>query len=453
MNIFLNKKILIIGFGKSGYSLAKVLNDLNARVIVNELKNLDNDLKAEELKQKGVTIISGGHPLSLSEQKFDYVVKNPGIRYDNPLIQSFIEKGIPVITEIELGYMIQNNTIIGITGSNGKTTTTTLIRELFIQNSKPAKSAGNIGNVFTEVIHNSQPEEIIVTELSSFQLMGTLSFRPNISVLLNISEAHLDYHGDLESYISAKTNLITNQTEKDYCIYNVDDSTVQEMIRHTKAKCLGFSTTNKDSFGYFDGTSFYVNNELVCEVSDIKLKGKHNMQNILASICVAKLLDVSNESIKNTLNMFNGVEHRLQYVDTINNRIFYNDSKSTNLFATKTAINAFADSPILLMGGLDRGVDFNSFESQFEKIKAIISFGESAEKIKKAALSNGCSLSFSCNTIEEALYQAYSISNEGDVILLSPGCASWDQYLSFEERGYDFIHYVNKIKTNSHQLS
>lgn len=446
-NIFMNRKFLLIGFGKSGYAVANVLVDLNARVIINEKNSLEQNENAQVLKQKGVTIISGGHPLSLAEQHFDCVIKNPGIPYTNPLIQAFLQKHVPVITEIEFGYLLNQSYLIGITGSNGKTTTTTLIRELLVQDEKPAKTAGNIGKVFTEVIHHAEPSDIIVTELSSFQLMGTTTFRPHISVLLNIHEAHLDYHGSLEEYIKSKQNLIKRQKEDDICVYNEDNPYTKEMISITKAKTYGFSTKNPRAYSYFDGKTFYVNGEAVLSLQDAHAKGKHHVENILASITVAKVCRVSNSSIQETMRSFTGVEHRLQYADTIKNRKFYNDSKSTNLFATETALHSFREPVVLLMGGLDRGVDFHSFSSQFKKVKAVFSFGEVSEKVKKAAIDSGCTNAFSYQTMEEVVPHAFSFSEVGDIILLSPGCASWDQYTSFEERGKDFISQMKRLQS------
>ena len=445
-NPFSNCHILIIGFGKSGYSLAKVLIDLNAHVTINELKELTGDEKAEELKNKGVNIISGSHPLYLADKHFDYVVKNPGIPYSNALVAAFIQKNIEIVTEIELGHIIQNNVVIGITGSNGKTTTTTLITNLLSESKMSALSAGNIGNGFIEVVHNSQPSDIIVTELSSFQLQGTKKFRPNISVLLNIYEAHLDYHGTLEAYIEAKSKLIQNQTSEDYCVYNEDNVHTSNMTHKTNAKKYGFSTKNQNAYSFFDGFTFFVNNEAILTTNDILLKGIHNAENILASITVAKLMNVSNQSIISTLKSFVGVEHRLQYVNTVNERKFYNDSKSTNLIATKTAINAFTEPIILLMGGLDRGVDFLTFSDQFKQTKAIITFGQTNEKIYDAAIKCGHSNVHLCNVLEEAVKKSYALSNVGDVILLSPGCASWDAYKRFEDRGKDFVNLVELLK-------
>ncbi|MCC3357565.1 UDP-N-acetylmuramoyl-L-alanine--D-glutamate ligase [Bacillus sp. REN16] len=444
---FTNKHILILGLAKSGFAAAKVLLDLGTRLTVNDQKPFEENEAAQELEKMGIKVVCGGHPIEIMDDHFDFIVKNPGIPYTNPILVKAIEKGIPVITEVELAYHITPANFIGITGSNGKTTTTTLIFEMLKYGKKSPLIAGNIGTVACEVAQTANKENIIVTELSSFQLMGIEEFAPKISVLLNIFDAHLDYHGTKEDYVKAKARIFENQTEEDYSVINVDDKDVVSAAEGGRGKKIPFSTKQQLLTGaYIKDQAIYFDEEKIIESKEIVLPGVHNLENILAAVAVAKLVDTPNRAIVQVLTTFTGVKHRLQYVTSIQNRKFYNDSKATNILATKKAISAFEQPIILLAGGLDRGNEFDDLIPELTRVKALVLFGQTAKKLERAGKLAGIEILKTVDNVEAAVNTAYDLSNEGDVILLSPACASWDQHKTFEERGDIFINAVHKLK-------
>lgn len=444
-----DKKILVLGLAKSGFAAAKLLKNLGAHVTINDQKSLDTNHEIKELLDLGIEVIGGGHPLELVDRHIDLIVKNPGIPYSNPLLQKAQIKNIPIVTEVEIAYMISKAEIIGITGSNGKTTTTTLIYEMLKQDLKNPHISGNIGTVACEVASKTKNHDILVMELSSFQLMGTLKFKPKISVFLNLFNAHLDYHGSREEYGKAKANIFKNQTNLDYAVVNADDSAVMELAKHTKAILVPFSLHHKMANGaYIKENHVFFKEEVIIDLDDIVLPGQHNLENILAAVAAVKLLDVNNHSIQKVLQTFTGVKHRLQYVETINGRKFYNDSKATNILATQKALSAFNEPTILLAGGLDRGNSFDELVPFLSSVKAIITFGQTAEKISKAARKAGINIIKHVDNVEKAVPEAYALSEEGDVILLSPACASWDQYTTFEQRGDMFVESVHRLKVD-----
>ncbi|WP_010282665.1 UDP-N-acetylmuramoyl-L-alanine--D-glutamate ligase [Bacillus timonensis] len=444
---FSNKHILILGLAKSGLAAAKVLHGIGAIITVNDQKSYEENEAAKELEKMGIKVFCGGHPIEILDDHFDFIVKNPGIPYSNPLLVKAKEKGIPILTEVEIAYHITPADFIGITGSNGKTTTTTLIFEMLDKGAKSPLIAGNIGTVACEVAQKANKEDIIVTELSSFQLMGIKDFAPKIAVLLNIFDAHLDYHGTKEEYIKAKARIFKNQTENDYCVINVDDKDVIRAAEGSRGIKIPFSTTQQLETGaYIKDQAIYFNQEKIIDIKDIVLPGVHNLENILAAIAVAKLVSTSNNAIFEVLTTFTGVKHRLQYVTTINNRKFYNDSKATNILATKKAISAFEQPVVLLAGGLDRGNEFDDLVNELKRVKAMVLFGQTAKKLERAGKLAGIEILKNVDNVEAAVKVAYDLSNEGDVILLSPACASWDQHKTFEERGDIFINAVHKLK-------
>jgi len=441
-----NKNILVLGIAKSGYAAATLLKSLGANVIVNDGKPFADNVLAAELQAKGMDVVCGGHPLELLERNISLVVKNPGIPYSNPLLVAAKEKQIPIVTEIELAYRVSEAPFVGITGSNGKTTTTMLTFEMLKEGQKHPVIAGNIGTVACEVAQFAKENEVVVTELSSFQLMGVETFQPKIAVFLNLFEAHLDYHGTKAEYGLAKANIFKSQTETDYSVMNADDTDVMALSANSKGQKVLFSATKviEDGACIKDG-ALYFKGEKVVEIKDIVLPGKHNLENILAAMSIAKLLGVANEAIVLVLKRFTGVKHRLEYVTTINNRKFYNDSKATNMLATEKALSAFTQPVILLAGGLDRGNEFDDLIPYFEHVKAIVTYGQTAPKLVKAAEKAGLDIIETVDNLEEAVERAYAHSADGDVILLSPACASWDQFKTFEERGDIFIQAVHKL--------
>jgi UDP-N-acetylmuramoylalanine--D-glutamate ligase len=447
IDYFNGKVILVIGLAKSGLAAGKLLHKLGAEVVVNDQKSLAENMQALELQQLGVEVICGGHPLSIFDRDFDLVVKNPGIPYSNPLIQKAVEKGISVVTEIEVASIISEADMIAITGSNGKTTTTTLIYEMLEGSNRVPLIAGNIGTVACEVAEKASVENVLVTEVSSFQLMGTQQFHPKIAVFLNLFDAHLDYHGTRQDYGIAKAKIFANLTEEDFCVVNADDSEVMMLAQNIVGQKILFSVKNHVGNGaYIEDRYIYFQNEKIIAIEEIVLPGAHNLENILAAICAAKLAGGTTKRIVEVLTTFAGVKHRTQFVTTINNRKFYNDSKATNMLATKVAVSAFDEPIFLLAGGLDRGNEFDELIPTLKKVKGVVLYGETASKLEKAAKEAEVPFIKIVNTVTEAVSTAYEHSECGDVILLSPACASWDQFKTFEERGETFIKAVYDLQ-------
>jgi len=431
---------------KSGYAASRLLKKLGATVTVNDRTPFEQNEIAQKLKSEGFNVVCGEHPLSLIENQPMCIVKNPGIPYTNPLLIEAVKRNIPIYTEIELAYLISEAPFIGITGSNGKTTTTTLALNMLQEGNKKPLVAGNIGTVACEVAENANEDNIIVTELSSFQLMGIESFRPKISLITNIFEAHLDYHGTKDEYIKAKANIFKNQTENDFAVVNFDDENVMAMASQIRAKIIPFSTTKIMQDGaYVQNGYVYFKEKKVIEIEKIVLPGKHNLENILAAVAISKLLDVENDAIEKVLTTFTGVEHRLQFVTEINKRKFYNDSKATNILATQKAISSFQKPVILIAGGLDRGNGFDDLIPYFKNVKKMVTYGQTAEKLIESAEKAGMKEVKSVDNVEDAVNEAFAHSEVGDIILLSPACASWDQFKTFEERGNKFIQAVHKL--------
>ena len=449
-NVFEHKRVLVIGLAKSGVAVAKLLLHQGAMVTVNDRIPLEENPDAKSLIEEGIRVLAGSHPVDLLEEHFDFVVKNPGIPYHNCMVEAAMKKGIPVYTEIEIAYQLLEGLIIGITGSNGKTTTTTLA-SLMLKESFPERqvfAAGNIGIPLSQLAEQSTKEDIYVSELSSFQLMGIDQFKPKIACIVNIFSAHLDYHGTREEYIEAKLQLTKNQTEDDYLVYNADYPELMTLIKgHTKATLVPFSRKSVLDFGAcVEGDSICFNGEKVIPVSTIQVPGTQNVENVLAAVAIAKLAGATNEGIQKAVQNFHGVKHRTQFVKEVNKRRFYNDSKATNIIATQTALRSFTNqSVILIAGGLDRGNGFDELVPDLTSVSGIVLYGETKEKLQEAAKLAGVPVIEVVNTLEEATKKAYAISKEDYIILLSPACASWDQFKNFEIRGDEFIQVVENL--------
>ncbi len=447
---FEHKRVLVIGLAKSGVAVAKLLLHQGAIVTVNDRIPLEENPDAKSLIEEGIRVLAGSHPVDLLEEHFDFVVKNPGIPYHNCMVEAAIKKGIPVYTEVEIAYQLLEGLIIGITGSNGKTTTTTLA-SLMLKESFPERqvyAAGNIGIPLSQLAEQSTKEDIYVSELSSFQLMGIDQFKPKIACIVNIFSAHLDYHGTREEYIKAKLQLTKNQTEDDYLVYNADYPELITLIEgHTKATLVPFSRKNVLEFGSsVKGDFICFNGEKVIPVSTIQVPGTQNVENVLAAVAIAKLAGATNEGIQKAVQNFHGVKHRTQFVKEVNKRRFYNDSKATNIIATQTALRSFTNqSVVLIAGGLDRGNGFDELVPDLTAVSGIVLYGETKEKLQEAANAAGIPVIEVVNTLEEATKKAYEISKEDDIILLSPACASWDQFKNFEIRGDEFIRVVENL--------
>lgn len=444
------KKVLVLGLAKSGVVAASILHRLGAFVTVNDYKPFNENPDAQGLLEQGIKVICGSHPVELLDEGFELIVKNPGIPYSNPLVKGAVEMGLPIITEIELAYQISEAEMIGITGTNGKTTTTTLIYEMLEKAKCQPLIAGNIGTVASEVAEKATKDQTMVVELSSFQLKGIQTFRPHVGIITNLYEAHLDYHEDWDDYARSKINITVNQTKDDFLIVNADQPALMEMVSFTKARIIPFSTKRyiENGASIKEGKVFFMG-EPIMDISQIALPGAHNLENILSAIAAVKLKGVDNQSIIAVLSSFSGVKHRTQFVAEVEGRKFYNDSKATNILAASSALKAFDQPLILLAGGLDRGNEFTDLIPSLTGVKALILFGQTAPKLETAGREAGIETIIHVHNVEEAVPTAYELSNPGDVVLLSPACASWDQYKTFEVRGDIFIEAVHKLEKRS----
>lgn len=440
---FQNKKVLVLGLAKSGVNAAKLLNRLGALVTVNDKKAFEDNKDAQALLADGIRVITGSHPVELLDEHFELMVKNPGIPYSNPMVQRALELKIPVITEPELAYQVSDSQWVAVTGSNGKTTTTTLIGMML--NEEPSRSghaynAGNIGIPATKVVQKATDADTIVAELSSFQLSGIDQLHPHVAVLTNIYEAHLDWHGNRENYVNAKMRITENQTESDYLVMNWDLPEMHELAKRSKATVVPFSRLNEPGArAYQAGEWLYFDDEQVAPLSALQVPGEHNVENALAAIAVAKLSGVSNEAIVAVLSRFTGVKHRIQYVGAVDGRKVYNDSKATNVEASSVAITAFDQPIVLLAGGLDRGLPMDDLIPLVKAhVKAMVVFGQTAPLLSEVAKAADVPVT-ATKDVATAVPLAFAASEPGDVILLSPAAASWDQFESFEVRGDTFI--------------
>lgn len=441
------KNVLVVGLGKSGVNSAKLLRKLGSTVTVNDLKEAPQKI-LDELHAEGIKVVTGGHPLSLLDET-DLLVKNPGIPYSNVLIAEALRRGLTIITEPELAYEILDAQMIGVTGTNGKTTTTTLISLMLNQGRQNGEAyvAGNIGIPASLVAQEATKDDVMVTELSSFQLMGTTKLRPHIAVLTNIYEAHTDYHGTRENYIKAKMNITKNQTKEDYFVVNWDSEEWRKLSEQSKATIVPFSRKGNSTAGAYEKDGWlYFREEKIMLASEIKIPGEHNVENALAAISVVKLLGQESKNIVEVLKTFSGVRHRTQYVTTVKKRKFYNDSKATNMEATEKALAGFNNPVVLLAGGLDRGFTFERLIPYFKNLRGVIVFGETGDLVAQAAKQAGVKQIIKTENVKTAVPIAYEISKENDVVLLSPACASWDQYPTFEVRGDMFIEAVEDLK-------
>ena len=436
---FENKKVLVLGLARSGEAAARLLVKLGAIVTVNDGKPFDENPAAQALLEEGMKVVCGSHPIELLDENFELMVKNPGIRYDNPMVAKALGKGIPVLTEVELAYLVSDAPIIGITGSNGKTTTTTMIADVFNNSGKSGLLSGNIGFPASEVVQTATDKDVLVMELSSFQLMGVDQFCPHIAVITNLMPTHIDYHGSFEEYVAAKWNIQNKMTAEDFVVLNYNQDISKELSEKTNATVVPFSTSEKVDGAYLDNNVLYFKEEAIMAADEIGVPGTHNVENALATIAVAKLSGISNTVIKENLSHFGGVKHRLQSLGEVNGVKFYNDSKSTNILATQKALSGFDNSKVtLIAGGLDRGIEFDELVPDIQGLKAMVILGESAPRVIRAAEKARVPY-IEAEDVADATRLAFENSTAGDVVLLSPANASWDMYKNFEVRGDEFI--------------
>lgn len=446
-----NKNVVVIGTGKSGTASASLLDSEGAEVI---LFDANEKLNAEEISQKtpdGVHVVIGTLGKDIIE-KTDLVVISPGVPVDSPMVLEFKNKNIPVIGEIELAYQCAKGKVIAITGTNGKTTTTSLVGEIMKAYYESVFVVGNIGNPYTDVALSTKEESIVVAEISSFQLETTYDFHPAVSAVLNITPDHLDRHHTMKTYIDTKFHIVDAQSEQDFCILNYEDEILRERAESLKPQVLFFSSKQKLSKGiYLTEDKYIVYNDgseevKVCKTSDLTLLGTHNYENVMAAVLIAVSMGVPMDIIRKVCCTFKAVEHRIEYVCEKNGVKFYNDSKGTNPDAAIRGIMAMESPTLLIGGGYDKNADFTEWIEAFNgKVKLLVLIGQTREKIQETAAKCGFDKTVLADSLEEAVNICYKNADSGDCILLSPACASWGMFKSYEQRGRIFKDLANNL--------
>ncbi|TJX13334.1 UDP-N-acetylmuramoyl-L-alanine--D-glutamate ligase [Tissierella creatinini] len=446
-----DKRILILGLGITGISAIKAVHQQGGHIVIHDSK-AEEKLKdiLEEVKNIPMTKYLAKDDIDL--KGIDLIVKSPGIPPYATIVKRALENNIEVITDIELAYRLsKTKNFIAITGTNGKTTCTTLIGEIFKKAGINTHVVGNIGTGILEKIVEEKEKDLFVIECSSFQLEHISTFKPRVSLITNITPDHLDWHGNFDSYKKAKLNIMKNQDSKDYLILNYDDPILRKLNSTIKPKVIWFSIKEELSHGIYIKDNYIVisygiESRKLMPYSQLKILGKHNLENALACIGVSIAIGIDYSIIRQVLASFRGVEHRIEYVAVKNGITFYNDSKGTNCDASIKAIEA-VDSPIILIaGGYDKGSNFDEFIKSFKgKVKILILLGQTKERLKEAAINNGFVNIYEVNSMKKAVELSYELGEIGDKVLLSPACASWDMYSSYEVRGNDFKDAVRKL--------
>ena len=438
--MFENKKIFILGMARSGYNVAKLLCK-NNKIVITDKNDQDED-KVRELESLGVKFIKTDNPLEIFDSSFDMVIKNPGVMPFHELLIEANKLNIPIYNEMEVAYhfLPKNIKIIGVTGSNGKTTTTTIIYELLKKMNIPVVLGGNIGYPLSEVIPVIKNGDILLLEISDHQLINFKDFKTDISVLTNLCQTHLDYHGNYENYKNVKHNIFNHHTEKDIAIINqnnLDSIELTKDIKSTREYFNGQDAFIKDDF-------IFIKNEKIININDIKIKGQHNYENIMAALLVINEFGIDKNIIKDFFMNFNGVEHRIEFVCQKDNLKFYNDSKATNPTSTITALNSFNEDVYLILGGMQRNQDFHELDNYIKHVKKIYAIGEVTDEVFNYAKEKNINCE-KCYTLKVAMEIIKNDNLNNGVVLLSPASASWDQYDKFETRGNEFKNLAKTI--------
>jgi UDP-N-acetylmuramoylalanine--D-glutamate ligase len=438
------KKVLVVGLGKSGLAAALFLRRRGAQVTVSDIRRaeaLGKDIPA--LLEEGIMVEAGGHGL-LTFRRQDLIVVSPGVPLDTPELAQVLSFGLPVIGEVELATHFLKGKTLAITGSNGKTTTTSLCGEILQAANLPVQVGGNIGVPVIALVDESREDGWSVLEVSSFQLETVYTFHPQIAVILNITPDHLDRHGTFENYVAAKERIFMNQTSEDALVLNADDDVAVRSAVRAKCPIYWFSRTRVVRQGAFvhEGAIVFRASEqaapeLIATIASIPLKGQHNVENVLAAVCAARLAGVNAEAIRAAVENFRAVEHRLEFVAKINEVDYYNDSKATNVDAAMKAIAAFDGGIHLILGGKDKGSNYRQMRPLLtERVKAVYTIGAAAEKIQTHI--EGAVPMVSAGTLDVAIAKAADAAQPGEVVLLAPACSSFDQFENYEHRGRVF---------------
>lgn len=439
------KNILIIGLARSGYSVAKLLVKVGANVTVNDINSEQDATIIEELKGLGINLILGDHPVDLLDDGFDMIVKNPGVPLNHIYVRKANVMEIPITTEVEVAYNCMSNAnYIAITGTNGKTTTATLIYNMLIEAGKDAYLVGNIGNPISNYYDVYKEDTIFVVEISAQQLYDCEHFKADVAILTNLSEAHMEFFESVSVYYKMKKAVFNNMTNSDLAIINARCEDSLELTYNILPKKKYFSINEKVDGAYFDGENI-IYNDSIFNVKDIALVGKHNYENIMCAILAVKQYGIDDISIKNVLSTFRGVSHRVEYVRSINEVKYYNDSKSTNINSCKVALDSFRFNTILILGGLERGQAFEELLPHLNFVSKVYCYGETKDRIKEV-MNNFKIECIVCVDLQDAIIGAHDTAPVGSVVLFSPACASWDQFDNFEQRGDLFKLIVSSFK-------
>lgn len=448
-----NKRVLVVGLGKSGVASALFMKKRGAKVTVSDTKSGD-ELRNEipVLLDNGITVETGGH----GDRTFrgqDLIVVSPGVPVDAPPLVQARALGETVIGEVELAAQFLPGPLVAITGSNGKTTTTTLAGEIMAASGFPTLVGGNIGTPAISFAEWATPETVIVLEISSFQLETIQTFRPKIAVVLNVTPDHLDRHRTFEIYVDAKARIFENQQPSDFAVLNADDPTCASMASRTRAQVFWFSRHKEVAQGAWvrDGNIVFRDGKgqtEILQVSDIPLKGAHNLENVLAAVSTGVLMGCAPDKIREAVRNFKAVEHRLEFVATIHGVDYYNDSKATNVDATIKALESFPANIHLILGGKDKGSDYTVLNDLLrQRVKRVYTIGAAAAKIESQIVSSksGGPEVIHAETLENAIRKANAVAKQGDVVLLAPACASFDQFKNYEHRGKMFKEIVKGL--------
>lgn len=443
-------KVTVVGFGESGVSSAELLTDMGAEVTITDIKSEEELEEGIRKLEKRKVKLEMGNDGRDAVRNAEIVVISPGVPQDAPAIQLAQEMGVSIISEIELFSWYCSSPLIAVTGTNGKTTAVTLIANLLKNAGEKVEVAGNIGIPLTEIVGGLDEETVVVAEISSFQLECIKRFHPYISVILNITPDHLDRYISFQDYVDAKAHLLLNQKSGDWAILNADDDEVSKLADTAQARIVRFSRGGMASEDgvFLDSGEIVVRwegrEERVCSAQDIKMKGTHNLENCFAAVAVGLIYGAKIEIIRNTISEFPGLEHRLEYVKTINGVEFFNDSKATNVGACLGALKSFNQPVILICGGRDKRSDYTVLREVLkDRVKSVILLGEARRKMKSAF--QDLVSCIEADSLRDCVRQAFSLADCGDVVLLSPACSSFDMFRDFEERGKIFKSEVQKL--------
>ena len=445
------KKVLVFGTGISGIGAVKLLEDHGAQIVLFD-GNVNADVaKIKDRLQKNskAEIILGTLPEEVMKE-LDLAVLSPGVPTDLPVVNNMRDAGIQIIGEVELAYSFGKGDVLAITGTNGKTTTTSLLGEIMKNYQEDVFIVGNIGNPYTVAADLMTESTIAVAEMSSFQLETIVTFAPKVSAILNFTPDHLDRHHTMEAYVEAKKNIANNQTEENWCVLNYEDPLTREFGENVKTQVLYFSSQHKLEKGIYldNGNIIYKNPDetLVCHVDELQILGTHNYENVMAAVAMAAVYGVPMDIIRDTIRAFGGVAHRIEYVAEKNGVVYYNDSKGTNPDAAIKGIQAMKRKTVLLGGGYDKDSEYTEWIKSFDgKVKKLVLLGQTKEKIAQDAEKCGFFDYVFADTFEEAVMMAVEIAEPGEAVLLSPACASWGMFKNYEERGDKFKDIVNSL--------